>query len=96
MIKLLEVKKSTNPDKKYMAIFQLEDGRKKTTHFGQAGARDYLLTGDKKLREAYRARHKKDLLTNDLTKAGYLSYYLLWGDSTSLTKNIENYKKMLK
>lgn len=96
MIKLLEVKKSNKPEKKYMAIFELEDGRKKVTHFGQAGARDFLLTGDKDLRKAYRARHKKDLETNDYTKPGYLSYYLLWGNSTSLTKNIEDYKKMLK
>jgi hypothetical protein len=26
-------------------------------------------------------------------RAGYLSYYILWGDSTSMKKNIASYKK---
>jgi len=26
-------------------------------------------------------------------KPGYLSWYLLWGDSTSLQQNIKDYKK---
>ncbi len=87
------VKRSTKPDKKYMAIFTYPDGKKKTTHFGSAGMRDYLLTKDKERRSRYRTRHKKDLKTGDPTRAGYLSYYLLWGDSTSLRTNISAYKK---
>ena len=76
-----------------MAVFTRENGRQKTTYFGQAGAPDYLKTGDKKRRERYRSRHRKDLKTNDPTRAGFLSYYLLWGASTSLRENITNYKK---
>jgi len=84
---------STNPKKKLMAIFTNDDGKKiKTTHFGQAGADDYTITNDKEQRTRYRIRHKKDLDTNDYKKAGYLSYYILWGSSTSLQENIKKYK----
>jgi len=87
------VKKSTKPNKKLMAIFTKDNGRKKTTYFGQAGAPDYTLTKDKKQRKRYRDRHKKDLQTGDYTRAGYLSYYILWGNSTSRKDNISAYKK---
>ena len=87
------VKKSDKSGKKYMATFTKNNGRTKTTHFGASGMPDYTLTGDKERRRLYRQRHSKDLRTNDPTRAGYLSYYLLWGESTSLRKNISNYKK---
>ena len=89
----MTVKKSDKSGKKYMAIFKRDNGRTKTTHFGQAGAPDYTLTGDKMRRKAYRDRHRKDLTTNDPTRAGYLSYYILWGESKSIRENIKNYKK---
>ena len=87
------ISKSTNKNKKLMAEFFDDDKKIKTTHFGSAGMDDYTLTGDKKARERYRVRHKKDLDTKDPTRAGYLSYYILWGDSTSRDKNIKDYKK---
>ena len=92
-MKLLEIKESTKPDKKMMAVFETDTGRKKTTHFGASGMDDYTLTKDKMQRERYRTRHKKDLETGDPTKAGFLSYYILWGDSTSRAANISSYKK---
>jgi hypothetical protein len=87
------VKRSDKPNKKYMAVFTKDNGRTKTTHFGQRGATDYLLSKDKERRARYRQRHKKDLKTKDPTRAGFLSYYLLWGDSTSLRTNIQSYKR---
>jgi len=92
MVKMV-VKPSTKPNKKLMAIFTKDNGRTKTTHFGAKGMDDYTLTGDKKARERYRTRHKKDLDTKDPTRAGFLSYYILWGDSTSRDKNIKDFKK---
>jgi len=92
-MKLLEIKESTKPDKKLMAVFQSDSGRKKTTHFGASGMDDYTITKDKEQRERYRTRHKKDLDTGDATKAGYLSYYILWGESTSRAANISAYKR---
>jgi len=88
------VKKSDKPKKKYYAEFtDSSSGRTKKVYFGSAGMTDYLLSKDKERRARYRSRHKKDLQTNDPTRAGYLSYYLLWGDSTSLRTNITSYKK---
>lgn len=92
-MKLLRVEKSPKSEKKYRAIFELENGKTKHTDFGDSSATDYLLSKDKERRERYRDRHRKDLETNDYTRAGYLSYYLLWGDYTSLRSNIEAYKK---
>jgi hypothetical protein len=91
-MKLIKVVKSTKTGKKYMAVFD-NNGRTKTTHFGSSGMDDYTLKGDKEQRERYRTRHKKDLNTGDPTKAGFLSYYLLWGDSTSLLENISAYRR---
>ena len=91
------IKKSTNKDKKMMAIFYDDNDKKiKTTNFGLKGADDYILTGDKEAKKRYRERHAKDLDTKDYKRAGYLSYYILWGDSTSLQENIKNYKKRFK
>lgn len=91
--KLLRVTKSNKEGKKYMAVFQnKKTGREKITHFGAAGMSDYTIHKDKERRQRYRDRHQKDLKTNDPTKAGYLSYYLLWGDSTSFRENLKKYK----
>lgn len=86
----MRVEQSNLATKKYVAIFS--DGTR--THFGQKGAPDYTLTGDKERREAYRSRHKKDLTTKNPRKAGFLSWYLLWGESTSLQQNLRDYKTM--
>lgn len=86
--------------KRYTAIFRIHKGGKviKITNFGQRNPKigTYIDHGNKKLRAAYRARHKNDLDTKDFKRAGYLSYYLLWGDTTSLKKNIELYKNKFK
>lgn len=87
------IKKSDKPGKKLVAIFTRDNGRTKKTYFGAAGMDDYTLTKDKEQRKRYRGRHKKDLSTGDYTRAGYLSYYILWGDSTSRRENIASYKR---
>jgi hypothetical protein len=91
-MKLISITESPKTDKKLMAVFD-NDGRKKTTHFGAKGMDDYTLTKSKEQRDRYRQRHHKDLQTGDPTRAGFLSYYILWGDSTSRATNISHYKK---
>jgi hypothetical protein len=85
----MHIIKLQGDQKKYMAVF--DDGKK--TKFGFSGMNDYTLTGDKDARERYRARHRKDLDTDDPRRAGYLSFFLLWGNSTDINKNILEYKK---
>ena len=93
MTKLESVTPANDGTHKYKAVFLRPDGRKKTTYFGAAGMDDYTKTHDKEQRERYRDRHRKDLITNDPTRAGFLSYYVLWGDSTSFRKNLSAFKK---
>jgi hypothetical protein len=87
------IKKSDKPGKKLVAVFTKDNGRTKKTYFGAAGMDDYTITKDKEQRKRYRSRHKKDLSTGDYTRAGYLSWYILWGDSTSRRDNISSYKR---
>jgi hypothetical protein len=93
-IKLLSLGRSTNPEKKMMAVFEV-DGRERTTHFGQAGAKDYT-RHDRAVREArkkaYDSRHRTTEDWSDPTSAGALSKYILW-NKTSLSAAIEDYKR---
>jgi hypothetical protein len=91
-MKLESIVKATDGIHKLKATFVDDDGRKKTTLFGLKGALDYLLTGDEDRRDRYRQRHAKDLDTNDPTRAGYLSYYVLWNLPT-LKASIADYRK---
>jgi hypothetical protein len=83
--------------KRFTAIFRIHKGGKviKITHFGQRNPKKgtYIDHGDKKLRDAYRARYQKDLDTKDFKRAGYLSYFLLWGDHKTLKQNLVDFKK---
>lgn len=92
-MKLVSVKAASDGKHKYTAQFLQDNGRTKTTHFGAKGMDDYTITHDKEQRERYKQRHKKDLTTKDPTRAGFLSYYLLWGESTSLSENIRAFKQ---
>ena len=89
----LTIKKSDKAGKKLVAIFTKENGRTKKTYFGQAGMDDYTITKDKEQRARYRKRHQKDLQTKDPTRAGHLSFFILWGESTSRQENIKAYKR---
>jgi hypothetical protein len=57
---------------------------------------DYTKTHDKAQRDRYRTRHAKDLATTAAktgVSAGALSFYVLWGDSTDMSRNIAAYKR---
>jgi len=88
-MRLINVVRLETGKHKYRADF--DDGT--STKFGASGYTDFTLSGDTKKRDLYRARHAKDLLTRDPKRAGHLAMFLLWGDSTSLAKNIASYKK---
>ena len=91
-----------NSQKKFKATFTIADKktgevlRTATTKFGWAPAEDYTLHKDKKRRKRYIQRHEKDLAaTGDPTRAGFLSMYILWGESTSRKKNEEIFRAKL-
>jgi hypothetical protein len=93
-IKFLGLERSSNPEKKYMAKFEV-DGRERTTHFGQAGAMDY--TRHPKLvrearKKAYDARHRPVEDWSDPTSAGALSKFILW-NLPSISASLADYKR---
>lgn len=93
----IKIEKGTAKNKKWKATFYNDEGKKvKTSQFGDNRYQDYTQHKDKKRRDKYRERHKKDLASGDYMKPGYLSFYILWGQSTSLKTNINNYKKKFK
>lgn len=94
MVKMV-IEKGTGKNKKWKAIFYDDEGKKiKTTQFGDSRYEDYTQHKDKKRRDKYRSRHKKDLSKGNYMSAGFLSYYILWGESAALKTNINKYKKM--
>jgi hypothetical protein len=91
-MKLLRIEKARDSKKKWRAVFS-QHGKETFTEFGDSSAEDYTQHKDLERRTRYRIRHKRDLDTGDPTRAGFLSRFLLWGDSTSLEENLKNYKK---
>lgn len=92
MVKILRIEPADDGVHKWIAFF--DNG--KHTKFGAYGMSDYTQHHDKSRRESYRKRHQKDLETNDPTRAGYLSYEILWGAYTSIKKNILAFNKKFK
>ena len=92
----VEIKRSTNKEKKLMAIFTYPDGKTKTTHFGARGMSDYTKHGDKERMERYLDRHNNGREDwNDPTTAGALSRWVLW-NKPSLSASFNDFKKRFK
>lgn len=92
-MKLLRLEKSPRPEKKWRAVFESDSGQQTHTDFGDSNMEDYTQHHDKERRESYRARHERDLRTGDPTRAGFLSYYILWGDYKSIRSNLDAFKR---
>ena len=101
MPKYVTITPSKKPGKKMTAIFSHTVNRKdgtnvrkkiRTIHFGSAGMDDYTITKDKEQRKRYLDRHRKNENWSDAMTAGALSRWILWGDSTSITVNMRNFK----
>ena len=97
-IKLLSIKRLKSGQKKYIAEFEIttKDGKKKkkSTKFGAKGMSDYTIHKDTERRNRYIKRHTKDLRTNDPSRAGYLSMYILWNKKT-YKASLLDYKRRL-
>tara|TARA_R100000734_G_C3302595_1_gene93119 strand:+ start:92 stop:391 length:300 start_codon:yes stop_codon:yes gene_type:complete len=76
------IKKSTKPEKKLMAIFTMDNGRTRTTHFGASGMADYTKTRDKEQKQRYLKRHRRNENWNNPLSAGALSRWILWNKET--------------
>ena len=95
-MKLLSIVKSPAKGKKWRATFEHDghgSGVKTRFHtdFGASGYIDGTQGASPERASLYRKRHHKDLLTNNPTRAGYLSYYVLWS-GPSFEENVRKYK----
>ena len=90
---LIKIKKLKKGTKKYEAEFK-KGNKIIKRKFGSMGMSDYTLHNDSKRRNRYIKRHKKDLKTNDPTRAGYLSMYILWNKKT-FKASLNDYKRRL-
>jgi len=90
--KLKRISKSPMEGKKLRATFEdAEKGREKHTDFGATGYDDFTKTKNLTQRNAYRIRHSNDLNTGDPTRAGFLSYYILWNKPT-ISASVADYR----
>jgi hypothetical protein len=87
-MKLVSITKQTSGEKKYVALFT----NGKSVRFGARGYEDFTTHKDPERKERYRKRHAKDLETKDPTRAGFLSWYILWNKPT-IKASIADYKK---
>jgi hypothetical protein len=92
MVKLIGISPSDKAGKKYMAKFETEAGRTKTTHFGAAGMSDFTKHRDEARKASYIARHSANENFSNPTSAGALSRWVLWNKPT-LSASIADYKK---
>ena len=102
-LKLIEIKKSTRPNKRLMAIFSKDD-KKITRHFGfrtsetgKTGS-TFIDHKDPKKKNAYIARHKvneEEFWRTKPEAPATLSRFILWNKPT-LQASIKDYKKRFK
>ena len=88
------IKKSNKEGKKLMAVFTLENGRTRTTHFGAEGMSDYTKNRDKDRKQRYLKRHRRNENWNAPMTAGALSRWILWNKETR-GASIADYKRRL-
>ena len=90
-MRLISVKQSDRPNKKYMALFENKH-EFRLVYFGAAGYTDYTMTNDDEKKRLYLLRHRKNENWNDPISAGSLSRWLLWNKPT-LKESIIDFKK---
>jgi hypothetical protein len=91
MVKLVSIKPSIIRGKKYTAVFDMGDGRTKTTHFGSLPYSDFTKHHSEERKNLYLQRHKANEDWNDPTTAGSLSRWVLWNKPT-LSASISDFK----
>ena len=95
MTKIISIENSKRKNKRFKVT--LDDGQ--IFHFGLKGGNTYIDHHDKQKRENYRKRHlgneiEKHLITHLIPSSSLMSYWILWGPSTDIMKNIDILNKM--
>jgi hypothetical protein len=92
-MKLLKVEPATDGKHKLQALFLLDNGKTHTTKFGSKGSYSRIDGADEDIRRKYLARHKADISNTSPITRGNLSYYITWGPSTDIHRNISDFKR---
>ena len=89
-MKLISITSAKDGIHKYVALVIDNNEREHHIKFGLKDASDYLHHKDEERRDRYINRHRKreDWTSSGRLTAGFWSKHLLWGDNTSLEKNI--------
>ena len=93
MYKIIKLVKSPRKNKRFRVYLENNE----YFDFGLDGGNTYIDHGNKKKRDNYRKRHyaqEKNLIDSLTPSPALYSYYLLWGDSTDINKNIEKLNRM--
>jgi len=90
-IKLINIVKSWKPDKKFVALFEV-DGRSRNVHFGSATSQTYVEGADDLKKANYLKRHAvRENWDNPITP-GSLSKHILWSEP-DINDAIKAFKK---
>ena len=81
--------KSSISSKKWSVYIPTTRGNLKKVSYGASGMSDYTIHHDKDRRERYRQRHINDHI-KDPYKAGFWSWWHLWGESSDSEKAFKN------
>ena len=95
MSRIVSIEDSKRKNKRYRVY--LDDGS--YYDFGLKGGNTYVDHHDKRKRENYKKRHlgneiEKHLITHLIPSSSLMSYWILWGPSTDIMKNIDLLNKM--
>jgi hypothetical protein len=93
-MRLKTLRRSHRPEKKWDAVFVKDNGKEKVVPFGARGMSDFTKHKDTKRRSRYLKRHSgMGEKWSQPDTAGALSRWILWGDSTSIRKNLKTFKQ---
>lgn len=90
-MRLISVKQSDKPNKKFMALFE-DKHEFRLVYFGAYGYTDYTTNHDDEKKRLYLIRHKKRENSNNPMTPASLARYLLWNKPT-LKESITDFKR---
>jgi len=97
-MEIIEVVEQEGKPKRFMLIIS-EYGKLKKYQFGQPNGKTFIDGATLQVRDNYRKRHLANKteyyrITNLIPSASLFSYYILWGDTQDIVKNIELLNEM--
>ncbi len=92
-MRLISFGDSDKKGKRFKIVIEDNNGARKTFHFGSITGQTFIDHRDKTKRANYIARHSVNENWNEVNP-GSLSRYILWGNSTILYKNLEDFLEM--